>query len=76
MARAAEVQQEEPPGQGYQLSRRESVFWYGLATVTYVGAAVVEKGLLNWFVGPLWLVSFIWFGPQLADRVRRRFRRR
>jgi hypothetical protein len=44
--------------------------WYAAAAVTYCGAAIVEKGLLNWFVGPMWLVAFIWFGPLVADRVR------
>jgi hypothetical protein len=49
--------------------------WYAAAAVSYCGAAIFEKALLNWFVGPLWLVAFIWFGPLVADRVRGRSRR-
>jgi hypothetical protein len=55
-----------------RLSRREEAIWYGVAFVTYVAAAVVEKGLLNWIVGPLWLIAVVWVGPELVDRVRGR----
>lgn len=44
--------------------------WYVVAGVSYCAASIVEKGLLNWFVGPLWLVAVIWFGPLLVERVR------
>lgn len=57
---------------GRQLTRREEITWYGLAAVTYVAAGIVEKGLLNWIVGPIWLIAFVWFGPLIADRLRRR----
>lgn len=55
-----------------RLARGEEVVWYGLAAVSYVAAGILEKGLLNWIVGPLWLVAFVWAGPPLVDRVRRR----
>jgi hypothetical protein len=58
-----------------QLTLRETAFWYGLAGVTYLAASVVEKGLLNWVIGPVWLVAVVWFGPLLADRLRGRGRR-
>jgi hypothetical protein len=61
---------------GRQLTRREKVLWYGLAAVTYIAASIVQKSLLNWFVGPLWLVVFVWLGPLLTDRVRHRRRSR
>ena len=48
------------------------MFWYVVAGVTYIAAATVEKGLLNWLVGPTWLVLVVWWGPELVDRVRRR----
>lgn len=57
-----------------RLSRGETAFWYGLAGLTYVGASVVYKGLLNWLIGPLWLVAFVWIGPALVDRIRGRER--
>jgi hypothetical protein len=54
------------------LGRLESASWYGVAGVSYIGASIVEKGLLNWLVGPIWLVAVIWGGPALVDRLRRR----
>lgn len=61
-----------PPvaGAGRRLSGRETAFWYGLAGLTYVGVAIFHKFLLNWFVGPLWLVAVVWLGPELVDLVR------
>jgi len=55
-----------------RLDKRETAIWYTVAGVTYVGASIFEKGLLNWFVGPLWLVAVVWAGPPLADRLLRR----
>jgi energy-converting hydrogenase Eha subunit G len=73
---ATEVVNDDEPAAERQLSRGETVLWYGLAGVTYVGASIFEKGLLNWFVGPAWLVAFIWGGPALTDALRARFGRR
>ena len=55
-----------------QLSGRQEAVWYLVAAVTYVGASLLEKGLLNWLIGPVWLVAVVTFGPVLADRLRRR----
>jgi hypothetical protein len=63
------------PAWGRRLSRGETAFWYGLAGVTYVSLAVYHKFLLNWIIGPVWLVAFVWAGPALVDRVRGRRRR-
>ena len=60
---------------GRRLTRIESALWYGLAGASYVGLSVHHKFLLNWFIGPLWLVAFVVFGPALWDRLRWRFRR-
>jgi hypothetical protein len=54
------------------LNLRETWFWYVFAGVTYIGASLAQKGLLNWFVGPAWLVAVVWFGPLLVDRIRGR----
>jgi hypothetical protein len=54
------------------LSRGEKVFWYALAGITYCGVAIFEKGLLNWIIGPIWLVAFVAGGPALVDRIRGR----
>ena len=61
---------------GRRLSNRETALWYGIAFVTYVGVSIFEKGLLNWIVGPLWLVGVVVYGPRATDRVRDRLRGR
>ena len=58
-----------------RLSVREEAVWYAVATVTYITAAIFEKGLLNWLVGPLWLVAVVSFGPVAVDRLGLRRRR-
>ena len=55
-----------------RLSGVETAVWYGLAGVTYVLASIWQKGLLNWIIGPLWLVAVVWLGPIVADRLIRR----
>src|SRR5262245_55942165 len=57
---------------GRRLSRNEKILWYGLAGVTYCGVAIFEKGILNWIIGPIWLVFFVTAGPALVDQVRGR----
>lgn len=54
-----------------QLSGREEAVWYLVAAVTYVAASLLQKGLLNWFVGPVWLVAVVTLGPLAADRLGR-----
>jgi hypothetical protein len=66
----------ERPASGRRLSGRETALWYGVAGLSYVGVSIFHKFLLNWFVGPLWLVVVVWLGPLLVDRVRGRGRRR
>lgn len=70
---AAEVLNEDDQPGERRLTRGETVLWYGLAGVTYIGAGIFQKGLLNWFVGPMWLVAFVWAGPALTDWFRARF---
>lgn len=55
-----------------RLTGREEWFWYVVAAVTYIGAGIWQKFLLNWFVGPLWLVAVVVVGPALWDRLRGR----
>lgn len=74
MTGLADSTDESPPGER-QLTRGEKLFWYGLAAVSYIVASIVHKGLSNWFVGPMWLVAVIWFGPMITDAVRGRNRR-
>ena len=57
---------------GRRLGTTETALWYGVALVTYVGASIFEKALLNWIVGPLWLVAVVVYGPRAVDRLRGR----
>ena len=43
--------------------------WYLLAAVTYIVLGIWHKWLLNWFVGPVWLVAFVVVGPWLTDLI-------
>jgi hypothetical protein len=55
-----------------RLGRREEIFWYAFAAISYVGLGIYHKWLLNWIVGPLWLVATVAIGPAIIDRARRR----
>jgi len=43
-----------------------------LAGVSYVVLGMFNKWLLNWIIGPIWLVAWIWLAPVLIDRFRAR----
>ncbi len=53
-------------------TRRVELAIYVLAGVSYVGLGVFHKWLLNWVIGPVWLVAWIWLAPLVVDRLRRR----
>lgn len=53
-----------------RLSTTETVGWYAFATLTYIGFGVFHKWLLNWIIGPVWLVAMVWVLPPLVDRLR------
>ena len=55
--------------------RRAELVLYVVAGLTYVGLAMFHKFLLNWIIGPVWLVAWVWLAPALLERVRRRTRR-
>ncbi len=55
-----------------RLGARESVVWYLIAGLSYIGFGLLQKGLLNWVVGPLWLVAVVVIGPAVVDRIRGR----
>lgn len=53
---------------------RESVvdlLLYVSAAVSYIALAVFHKWLLNWVIGPLWLVAWVWVVPRLFRAGRR-----
>ena len=53
-----------------RLRGREEWFWYVAAGVSYTGLAIFHKWLLDWVIGPLWLVGFVCLGPAIVDRIR------
>jgi hypothetical protein len=59
-----------------RLGRVEEIVWYLVAAVSYIGFGIFHKFLLNWFIGPLWLVGVVVLGPLASDVVRGRRRRR
>ena len=45
---------------------------YASAAVTYVTLSIYNKWLLDWIVGPFWLVAWVWGLPALYKLIRRR----
>lgn len=54
------------------LTGRETWWWYLAAGASYVVLGVYHKWLLNWIIGPVWLIAVVWLGPPLLDRLRGR----
>ena len=52
------------------MSRGQTVAWYGVAAVTYIAASLWQKSLLNWLIGPAWLVVVVAGGPVVLGRIR------
>lgn len=52
-----------------RLGGKEEWFWYLAAAISYILLGIWHKFLLNWFVGPLWLVAVVVIGPALWDRL-------
>jgi len=50
-------------------ARHEYAVIYLVAGTSYTLISLHAKVLLNWIVGPLWPVAFMWWGPQLVRRV-------
>ncbi len=46
-------------------------FLYFTAAVTYIALSIYNKWLLDWIVGPFWLVAWVWGLPALVKLVRR-----
>lgn len=52
--------------------RHPDALLYIVAGVTYIAAGIWQKALLNWIVGPLWLVAFVELVPRLGRVLRPR----
>jgi hypothetical protein len=59
-----------------RLGRVEQTIWYLVAGASYIAVGVYHKWVLNWFVGPAWLVAVVVIGPWLIDKLRPRARHR
>jgi hypothetical protein len=53
-------------------SKYVDFFLYASASVTYITLSIYNKWLLDWIVGPFWLVAWVWGLPALVKLVRRR----
>ncbi|MGQ0435017.1 MAG: hypothetical protein ACT452_21725 [Microthrixaceae bacterium] len=53
-------------------TRRVELTLYVLAGASYITLGMFNKWLLNWIIGPIWLVAWIWLAPVLIDRYRAR----
>jgi len=56
------------PGDPPWYTRRLEVGLYIVAGAVYVLLGMFHKWLLNWVVGPIWLVAWVWIVPVVADR--------
>jgi hypothetical protein len=52
-------------------SKRVDALLYVSAAVSYVAVAVNNLWLLNWIIGPLWCVGWVWGIPAFVRLVRR-----
>ncbi len=52
-------------------TRQIELVIYVVAGVAYVGLGMFHKFLLNWIIGPLWLIAWVWLVPVLIDRLGR-----
>jgi hypothetical protein len=46
-------------------------FLYLSAAVSYISLSIYNKWLLDWIVGPLWLVAWVWGLPAIVKLIRR-----
>lgn len=58
------------PGDPEWYTRGTELVLYVLAGVSYIVLGMFHKWLLNWILGPVWLVTWIWAVPALVDRLR------
>jgi len=64
----------KPPGKSFRkLFRRDELLHYGIAAVIYITLGVLFQGIiLNWIVGPLFIVGWMWLVPPLVEKWRPR----
>jgi hypothetical protein len=52
-------------------SKYVDAFLYATAAITYIALSISQKWLLNWVLGPLWLLLWVWGLPALWKLIRR-----
>jgi hypothetical protein len=65
-----------PPARARRLTGAEEWFWYVFAAMTYIVVGIWHKFILNWIMGPAWLVAVVMLGPQTLDWLARLVGRR
>jgi hypothetical protein len=50
--------------------RYVDIFLYTTAAVSYIALSIYNKWLLDWIVGPFWLLAWVWGLPALVKLVR------
>ncbi len=52
-------------------SKTVDVILYVTAAITYIALSLSQKFLLNWIIGPVWLVLWVWGIPAFVRLCRR-----
>lgn len=55
-----------PPARNYV-----DFFLYVSAAISYISLSIYNKWLLDWIIGPLWLVAWVWGLPAIVKLIRR-----
>jgi hypothetical protein len=59
------------PSEAGNPSKYVDLLLYVTAAASYIPLAIYNKWLLDWIVGPFWLVAWVWGLPALVKLVRR-----
>jgi hypothetical protein len=62
----------EAPSKRLMSPKLVDTFLYAAAAVSYIGLSIYHKWLLDWIIGPCWLVAWVWGVPALWRLVRGR----
>jgi hypothetical protein len=63
---------EEPrPATPGNPSKYVDFFLYFTAAATYIPLSIYNKWLLDWIIGPFWLVAWVWGLPAIVKLIRR-----
>jgi hypothetical protein len=46
-------------------------FLYLSGAISYISLSIYNKWLLDWIIGPLWLVAWVWGLPAIVKVIRR-----